>query len=395
MLKRFVSIALAATATAAITATTVLTQGANPHAAGLVGLPNPAEANAIKLQFGTKALFAWDTSTSSFRSLATYDPGKKVTLFTSVADATAALGRAKTAALVKWPSWHHAAVTPTTTAPAPVPTTIAPAASTAAPAPAQPSSSSSMAPPAGYTTAQQFFEDSFAGTSLSPHWHTYISDANSNGYPWSSDGAGGSGSTAGSFDAEYFKPSAVSVNNGLSLTATPGSSQPGYSWTSGVVETQGLESISAGYVQIRAWMPDMSTGMWPGLWLMGDKSELPEIDLNEGGYTQSGSPNTAMACNLHAAGVGQQIVNTGADMSSGWHTYGIDYQPGKSLTYFLDGKQVCQYSSNVPSGPYSLIIDLQVAQQTSGWHTLVGSATPTPSVMRVAEVQFYGTGSAS
>jgi hypothetical protein len=252
------------------------------------------------------------------------------------------------------------------------------------------STASSMPAPAGYSSSQLIFDDSFTGTTLNTsHWRTYISDANSSFYPWNSDGAGGSGGDPGNYDAEYFEPSAVTVDNGLSLTATRGSSRSGYSWTSGVVTTQGLFALAQGYVQVRAWMPDMTTGMWPGIWFMGNATELPEIDLYEGGYTPN--PNSAFAANLHVSGASQQIAQPGIDLAAGWHTYGIDYEPGSSITMYLDGQQVARYTQNIPTGPYFLLLDLQVAQNTTGWHTVVGTSTPSPSVMKVAEVQAYGT----
>jgi hypothetical protein len=251
-------------------------------------------------------------------------------------------------------------------------------------------SASSMPPPAGYSSSQLIFDDSFTGTTLNTsHWRTYISDANSSFSPWNSDGTGGSGGDPGNYDAEYFEPSAVTVDNGLSLTATRGSSRSGYSWTSGVVTTQGLFALARGYVQVKAWMPDMTSGMWPGIWFMGNSTELPEIDLYEGGYTPN--PNSAFAANLHVSGASQQIAQPGLDLAAGWHTYGIDYEPGSSITMYLDGQQVARYTQNIPTGPYFLLLDLQVAQDTTGWHTVDGASTPSPSVMKVAEVQAYGT----
>jgi hypothetical protein len=267
--------------------------------------------------------------------------------------------------------------------PSPPTPTTSPSTTTTAPV-------SSMAAPAGYSSSQLVFDDAFGGSTLNAsHWRNYISDANSSFYPWNADAFGGSGSNPGSYDAEYFEPSAVTVNNGLSLSATSGSSRSGYSWTSGVVSTQGHFALARGYLQVKAWMPDMTTGMWPGIWLMGNASELPEVDLYEGGYTPN--PNSAFAANLHVSGASQQFAQTNANLAGGWHTYGIDYEPGSSITMYLDGYQVAKYTTNVPSGPYFLLLDLQVAQNTTGWHTLVGSSTPSPSVMKVAEVQAYGT----
>ena len=83
----------------------------------------------------------------------------------------------------------------------------------------------------------------------------------------------------------------------------------------------------------------------------------------------------------------------GTDVSAGWHTYGFAFAPGRSISAYLDGRQV--WSVNASSGvsitgePYEIIIELQEATaQTSGWHTVTNASTPTSS-MQVAEVQAY------
>jgi beta-glucanase (GH16 family) len=247
-----------------------------------------------------------------------------------------------------------------------------------------------MTPPAGYTSAQLILNDAFGGSTLNTAvWRTFISDAISGFTPWNSNGSGGSGPGPGGYNAEYFEPSAVVVNNGLSLRATRGSSQAGYTWTSGVVTTQGHFALARGYVQVKAWMPNTSTGMWPGIWFMGNAAELPEMDLFEGGYTPN--PLSSFASNVHVSGVSPQVAQPGKDLATGWHIYGIDYEPGSSVTMYLDGAQVARYTTNVPTGPYFLLIDLEVAQNTNYWHTTVKSWTANPSVMRIAQVQAYGT----
>jgi hypothetical protein len=47
------------------------------------------------------------------------------------------------------------------------------------------------------------------------------------------------------------------------------------------------------------------------------------------------------------------------------------------------------YTESIPTGAYTILIDLQVAQLTAGWHTEASSSTPSPSTMNVSEVQVY------
>ncbi|MGA2520237.1 MAG: glycoside hydrolase family 16 protein [Acidimicrobiales bacterium] len=254
-----------------------------------------------------------------------------------------------------------------------------------------------MAPPPGYPT--EIFGDSFSGTALdTSKWSTFITSNAAHGWPWSSDGAGGSGSSAGDFDAEYFEPGQVSVDNGLSLTAVRGSTRPGYTWTSGVVCTYGKFQFDGGYVQIKAKAP-AGDGMWPGLWLLpgpgGTAGDNFELDMFEGGYTGNGAnPADNDAWHLHTpSGVVGGVTNTGANLTAGYHVYGVAWVPGQSVTWYLDGVQVGRVTSAqvpIPDEPMELILDLQVADSAAqGWITTDDATTPSPSVLQVAAVAVY------
>jgi len=259
---------------------------------------------------------------------------------------------------------------------------------------------SSLAPPPGYTAAQLAFDDTFPGPSLdSTKWNPYVASNASQGYPWNANGSGGSAASApGSFDAEYFEPSALAEDLGLFFSATLGSSQPGYQWTSGAICSYGKAEFTGGYVQISMRQPD-GNGMWPGLWMLpgqgaGSSGDDFEIDIQEGGYTGTGSPSGMSAWHEHASGVTcGGVTQTGVDLGSGLHVYGVDWQPGSSLSYYVDGTQVGQITSAqcaISDEPMELILDLQVADSSaSGWHTVADSTTPSPSVMQVGEVQVY------
>ncbi len=81
------------------------------------------------------------------------------------------------------------------------------------------------------------------------------------------------------------------------------------------------------------------------------------------------------------------------DLGSGLHVYGLDWQPGTSVTYYVDGVQVGQITSaqcTISNEPMELILNLQVANaNAAAWHTTFDSTTPSPSVMQVGEVQWY------
>ncbi len=261
-----------------------------------------------------------------------------------------------------------------------------------------------LSAPIGYTAQQMVFDDQFSGTSLdSTKWNTFMGAQgivwNNNGslpLPYSGPNVPGDGT-----DATMFGPAQVGVNNGLTLTAQRNTNAyaGAYPWISGAVTTEGKFSLPAGgwYVQVKAKMPDQSQGMWPGIWFLPGVSGTAanELDGYEGGMTGTSRPNQ-QGHSVYFTDQGLQLGrlwNAGADVTAGYHIYGVQFVPGQSITAYFDGRQVWQVhaSSAAPftAEPYEIILSLQVAtQQTSAWHTVTTGATPSET-MDVAEVQAY------
>jgi hypothetical protein len=253
---------------------------------------------------------------------------------------------------------------------------------------------STMAGPPGY--GRLIFDDSFAGTGLDrSKWNTYIACSGTGyGAAWNGNGSGGSGGSPGGFSAAYYEPSQLRVDDGLRLTAVRGSSQPRYQWTSAVVSTWGHFEFTGGYVQIRARMTD-GDGMWPALWML-DNGARHEIDIFEGNFTGNGvDPDANDAWTLHTPSGAQfgGLTNMGTDLGAGYHVYGLKWIPGRSITWYVDGTQIGRVTSAeapIPDDPMELLINLDVASsRTAGWHSPQNRTSPSPSVMRIAQVQVY------
>lgn len=261
--------------------------------------------------------------------------------------------------------------------------------------------------PSGFSASQLVFQDGFTGSVLnSSKWNTFVTSKAAGGWPWNNGPNGGSGvaNASNQFDAEYDVPSQVSVSNGLSLQASAqpingilGGSTATYPWRSGVVSSYNKFQFTGGYLQVTAKMP-VGDGMWPGLWLLpgpgGTGGDNFEIDLFEGGYTGSGPASQAFAWHLHTpAGTMGGTAGTGVDLGSGYHTYGLDWVPGQSISWYLDGRLIGRLTSAqlpIPTEPMELIMDLQVANQaTAGWHTVPGSSTPAQNVMSIQNIEVY------
>jgi chitodextrinase len=274
----------------------------------------------------------------------------------------------------------------------------------------------SLSPPSGYSTSQLIFEDTFtSGTLNTQNWNPWLGDDLYG--RWSDQGKlsspySGMNMNSSTMQNMYYDPypygggtnttgnHLVGGNGNLALIATPSTlfSNLGYSWVSASVSSYGKEYLPAtgGYVQWSAKMPDSRYGAWAGLWLMSANGA--EMDIQESGYLHgSSNVNNVLASNWHGSGGFQVIQDTGMDLSAAYHTYGIEYVPGKSWTVFLDGKEMAQWTTGVPTNAaYEVIMDLEMAgPNTAGWHTLADPINhPGPFEFDIRDVQVYSLGSA-
>ena len=262
--------------------------------------------------------------------------------------------------------------------------------------------SGTLPTPAGFTASELVFNNNFSGGSLNASsWNTYM--ASSQYGVWFPNGSGGSAlSRPGSYFDEYDMPSHVSVNNGLTLTAVRQSITANvgtYPVTSGVVTTYGKMEFDGGYLQISMKEPG-GDGSWPSLWMLpgksaGNASDNFEIDIQEGGMKDgSANPNDVLAYHLHnRARAFGGVVNTGVNLTAGYNTYGINWVPGKSITWYLNGKAIAEITSAqapIPNEPMELIMSNEVASSSaSGWHTTLDSSTPQSMPMQIGDVQLY------
>jgi hypothetical protein len=125
--------------------------------------------------------------------------------------------------------------------------------------------------------------------------------------------------------------------------------------------------------------------MWAGIWFLEGGAE---IDLQESGALGTNS-NTMLMSNLHASGNSESLIDTGINLSADYHIYGMEYKPGTSIKIYLDGVLMTTYTQNIPTGAYTIVMDLAVAQNAASWHTSTGTTTSSPSEFNVSDVQVY------
>jgi hypothetical protein len=259
-----------------------------------------------------------------------------------------------------------------------------------------------LSAPSGYVASQLIFEDTFLGPTLdTTKWNPGMGDDAFG--RWTNRGAlpaPDSGENSGSYQIQWEAPGQITTGSaGLLLTAKPDGTKAGYTWVSGGVSTYGGKfhiPAAGGYLQISAKMPDSRYGAWPSLWLLPSAgSDGKEFDLQEGGnYGTTGSltANHILASHWWGGNKTQHLADAGVDLSAGYHTYGVEYVPGKSWKVFLDGKLMFTWTDGVSTNAsYELIIELEMAgAKTAGWHTVADPVNhPGPFEMAVADVQVY------
>ena len=236
----------------------------------------------------------------------------------------------------------------------------------------------------------EVFHDQFDGTSLdASHWVTC--------YWWDAHGC----TNQANNELEWYQPGNVVVKDGyLLLVAKPGAvTAPNartYPYTSGMVTT-GSDTMGGvprfaftyGFVEVRAWIPS-GQGLWPAIWLLpANQSSSPEIDLME----IIGSQPGIVHMNLHyrnpdgSAGLDAGQWAAGSDLSSGWHTFALDWEPD-AITWYVDGVARRKFTdaARIPSTPMYLLINLAVG---GDWPGNPSAQTIFPSIFTIDYVQIW------
>ncbi|MEV5243604.1 glycoside hydrolase family 16 protein [Streptomyces cinnamoneus] len=170
--------------------------------------------------------------------------------------------------------------------------------------------------------------------------------------------------------------------------------------TSARIKTKGRFARAYGRFEARIRIP-RGRGLWPAFWMLGansDKVTWPtngEIDVMEALGRQPGMVHGT----IHGPGYVAQGIEThtalphGGRLSDGFHTYRVDWMPGK-IVWYLDGTQYgTACSSQLRRGqkwvfdhPHYLLLNLAVG---GDWPGPPDASTPFPSRMLVDYVRVY------
>ncbi len=209
-------------------------------------------------------------------------------------------------------------------------------------------------------------------------FNTFVSSPNGSGGGWATT-LWGLRTLAANNETEYYSDSSVGADpfsdqNGiLTISASPGSHSGGLSYTSGAITTLGHFYQTFGYFEIRAELPS-GAGMWPAFWLTPETGgSPPELDIMEA----FGAPNAnseggayayhwAVHSNTISSGSTGAWAAVPADLYTGFHTYGVDWEPN-TTTFYFDGEKVSSIATPTDMNvPMAIIANLAVGGSWAG-----------------------------
>lgn len=211
-------------------------------------------------------------------------------------------------------------------------------------------------------------------------------------------------------ELQVFRRANVTADGVLTLTARPqsglrnfkGSATNSYGepfcCSSGLVSSGGIKnaapvgySFTYGYVEARIWIPS-GAGTWPKFWMQrADHDDSAEMDVME---VLGRDPNTLQMHYHGPAGLFGGSYTALAPLSGGWHTYALEWEPGKLVWYLDDVPRFTHTGGDVDSHPHYIMLDLAIGGSTS-WGGAPDSNTPLPASMQIDWVRVWqrsGTG---
>jgi beta-glucanase (GH16 family) len=188
------------------------------------------------------------------------------------------------------------------------------------------------------------------------------------------------------------------VSNGvLTISANPTPSNllrytNNLPYTTGWIDTYHEFSQTYGYFEMRAQLP-AGQGTWPAFWLLPkNNSWPPEIDALE----QINGNNT-LVTTVHSTVSGANKLSSNhystghgtsePGMTTGFHTYGVDWEPN-NITWYFDGREVFQTSTpaDLKGKPMYMIASLGIGGYWPGNPT---SSESWPQQMKIDYLRAY------
>ena len=267
---------------------------------------------------------------------------------------------------------------------------------------------------AGHTIGNLLWSDSFTGKAGG-----LIDDTTWTARYCGHDANNGGG-TCHNNEKQWYIPEAIrldgttqgnAVITSKKVTGTPANAgscmNPPCSFTSGRFDTQKKVSFQYGYIEARMKMP-AGGGNWPAFWALGDSmSEVSwpragEIDIAEQGGNLPMRNSAAVHFSVTEFGGGHRYIwgeeLNQANYQTGFHTYGLAWQPGR-LEFYVDRELFWTVTPNNVQGywsfnkPFFLILNNAVQGSAGFGGNYSGWAESKTEIDYVHAWQLNGQGS--
>jgi beta-glucanase (GH16 family) len=223
------------------------------------------------------------------------------------------------------------------------------------------------------------FRDEFSDDEVAPVWRT--------AQYWD-----GEVTVVGEGELQAYDPTGVSAGGGLLRLTARRDDAHGVPYVSGLVMTGGERarptsprfSFLYGYIEVRAKVP-AGRGLWPAVWLMpasynDDNGELDVVEVY-------GDEPTEARFTIHRDGESDGYDWDGPDLSAGFHTYSVDWQPDH-VSWYVDGVERARTRRRglICPEPMYPILNLAVGGPEAG---RPDASTPFPATMEVDYVRVW------
>jgi beta-glucanase (GH16 family) len=161
-------------------------------------------------------------------------------------------------------------------------------------------------------------------------------------------------------ELQYYAPDEVYLEQGSLILRSRERPHQGRDYTSGLVHSRQLFAQTFGRVEVRAKLPG-TQGIWPAHWMLPETGAWPpEIDITE---LKGQQPHTVYMThhwgqwpNVHSNGT----TYTGPDFTAGYHTFAVEWSPGRIRWFIDDVPRFESVNQNVPAEPMYLILNTAI-----------------------------------
>lgn len=163
----------------------------------------------------------------------------------------------------------------------------------------------------------------------------------------------------------------VNFDGGVTLSITNDTEDSGYEYAGAEYRTK--QTFGYGYYEV-TMKPIKSKGVVSSFFTYTgptDGTVWDEIDIEF-----LGKDTTKVQFNYYTNGVGghEYLYSLGFDAAEDFHTYGFDWQPGY-ITWYVDGNKVYTATSNIPSTPGKIMMNVWPGTGVDDWLGAFNGAT--------------------